>query len=446
MIEELYKKYYEELINWCHSMTGNLYTAEELVHEAFLRAMLHEDTLSTLKEQQSRSWLYRTVKNLYVDRLRHGKKEIISDEFSQLQIDSEELVRLEWEKLLETLPDLEGVIFSLRYLEGYNSKQIQEHTLLIVNGALNIHSGTKEILEKYEKIHVNGSVRCAESISGYLTKLSASNSVSIYPDDCMILNDTFIVDKYFPLRAKEDNKYYVKDKVIIQDKSVDMQKLVEKNVRFVTEQLIIPEEMVESCIELFDEKVNFVVIPAGMALHYGDAVLNEELLKKEGDSIYVYGNLKVPEDVKLDTLDEWISKLMVKETVVLMKNQEASFKKLNVDYQRLEFEWEGRIIENKPNISIDKILLENSSDQVLVRNIATVKIAQDVRLELILNYLRIQNCAQVLCNEEQKSVIVAISQNVAQIGEADGEELPGKNIGIQDLLFAKVINADSYIL
>ena len=262
----------------------------------------------------------------------------------------------------------------------------------------------------------------------------------------MILNDTFIVDKYFPLRAKEGNKYYVKDKVIIQDKSVDLQKLVEKNVRFVTEQLIIPEEMVESCIELFDEKVNFVVIPAGMALHYGDAVLNEELLKKEGDSIYVYGNLKVPEDVKLDTLDELISKLIVKDTVVLMKNQETSFKRLNVEYQRLEFEWEGRIIENKPNISIDKILLENSSDQVLVRNIATVKIAQDVTPELILNYLRIQNCAQVLCNEEQKSVIAAISQNVAQIGEADGEELPGKNIGIQDLLFAKVINADSYIL
>ena len=47
-----------------------------------------------------------------------------------------------------------------------DSMVVQEHTLLIVNGALNIHSGTKEILEKYEKIHVNGSVRCAESISG----------------------------------------------------------------------------------------------------------------------------------------------------------------------------------------------------------------------------------------------------------------------------------------
>ena len=56
-------------------------------------------------------------------------------------------------------------------------------------------------------------------------------------------------------------------------------------------------------------KSEFCSHPCRMALHYGDAVLNEELLKKEGDSIYVYGNLKVPEDVKLDTLDELISKL-----------------------------------------------------------------------------------------------------------------------------------------
>lgn len=327
-----------------------------------------------------------------------------------------------------------------------DSMAVQEHTLLIVNGALNIHSGTKEILEKYEKIHVNGSARCAESVSGYLTKLSSSNSVAIYPDNSMILNDTFIVDKYFPLRAKEGSKYYVKDKVIIQDKSVDLQKLAEKNIQFVTEQLIIPEEIVESCIELFDETVEFVVIPVGMTLHYGDAVLSEDLLKKEGGSIYVYGNLKVPGDLKLDTLEDLISKLIVKGTVVLMKNQETSFKRLNVDYQRLEFEWEGRTIENKPNISVDKILLENSPDQVLVRNIATVKIAQDVTPELLFNYLRIQNCAQVLCHEEQKSVIAAISQNIAQIGEADREETPGRNTRIQDLLFAKVINADTHIL
>ena len=327
-----------------------------------------------------------------------------------------------------------------------DSMAVWEHTLLIVNGDLNIHSGTKEILEKYEKIHVNGSVRCAESVSGYLTKLSSSNSVAIYPDDCMILNDTFIIDKYFPLRAKEGSKYYVKDKVIIQDKSIDLQKLAEKNIQFVTDQLIIPEEMVESCIELFDEKVEFVIIPAGMTLHYGDAVLSEDLLKKEGDSIYVYGNLTVPKDVRLDILDEMISKLIVTETVVLMRNQEVSFKKLNVDYQRLEFKWEGRTIENKPSIHVDKILLENSPDKVLVKNTATIKIAEDVMPELILNRLMIKNCARVLCNENQKSAVAAIAQNVAQIGESGGKEQMGMMSEFQELLSAKVINADSYIL
>ena len=81
MIEELYEKYYQELTGWCRSMTGSLHTAEELVHEAFLRAMLHENVLSTLQEHQRRSWLYRTIKNLYVDRIRHENKETIVEEF-----------------------------------------------------------------------------------------------------------------------------------------------------------------------------------------------------------------------------------------------------------------------------------------------------------------------------------------------------------------------------
>ncbi|MBO5353824.1 MAG: RNA polymerase sigma factor [Lachnospiraceae bacterium] len=126
MIEELYKKYHQELISWCHNMTGNLHTAEELVQEAFLRAMLHEEVLAVLQEQQCRSWLYRTIKNLYVDCIRHRSKETIVEEFPQRQKYPEEMSRLEWEQLLETLPDLEGVIFTLRYLEGYNSKQIGE--------------------------------------------------------------------------------------------------------------------------------------------------------------------------------------------------------------------------------------------------------------------------------------------------------------------------------
>ena len=89
------------------------------------------------------------------------------------------------------------------------STVVPEHTLLVVNGFLQVHPGTEDVLEKYEKISVNG-------------------SVIIYPDDCVILDRTFVMDKYFPLRAKEGSKYYVEKMVIIQDKSVDLAKLAQK--------------------------------------------------------------------------------------------------------------------------------------------------------------------------------------------------------------------------
>lgn len=126
MIEELYAKYHRELVKWCTGMTGSLQTAEELVQEAFLRAMLHEALLEQLDERQGRSWLYRTVKNLYIDRRRHTARENIMEEAPESQKEPEEITNIEWEMLLNSLPDMEGVLLTLRYVEGYNSKQIGE--------------------------------------------------------------------------------------------------------------------------------------------------------------------------------------------------------------------------------------------------------------------------------------------------------------------------------
>ena len=323
---------------------------------------------------------------------------------------------------------------------------VHEHTLLSVNGDLTIYPGTEESLQKYERIHVNGSVTCPKSLEGCLTKLSANGSVSVYPDDCVILDDTFIMDKYFPLRAREGRKYYVKDMVIVQDKSADMEKLVQKNVQFITRQLIVPEEMAEACVELFDEKAEFTVTPAGMTLHYGDAVLNEQLVEKDGDCIYVYGNLTIPDNANLRALSDSITKLTVKGNVTLKKNQAEDFKKLNAEYSELTFKWEGRLIENKISIKIDKTLLESSPDKVLVRSTAAAKIAPDITPELILDRLVIENCAKVSCSEEQESAVAAVSQNIAAIVKESSKELSEMSGGFDDLLSTKVINADSYIM
>ena len=126
MIEELYEKYHQELVKWCQGMTGSFQTAEELVQEAFLRAMYFEEVITTREESQRRSWLYRTVKNMYIDRIRHLSHETIAEILPEKQKEPEEMKEAEWKDLLDSLPDIEGMLFSMRYLEGYNSRQIGE--------------------------------------------------------------------------------------------------------------------------------------------------------------------------------------------------------------------------------------------------------------------------------------------------------------------------------
>ncbi|MDO4454049.1 MAG: sigma factor [Eubacteriales bacterium] len=56
MIEELYDRYYEELLIWCKSMTGGKEAlSEDLIQEVFLRAMKHERLLIELGERQQRN-------------------------------------------------------------------------------------------------------------------------------------------------------------------------------------------------------------------------------------------------------------------------------------------------------------------------------------------------------------------------------------------------------
>lgn len=123
-VEQLYEIYFQELVNWCETMVGSLQTAEELVQEAFFRALQNEEMLCTLKQSQARSWLYRTTKNLFIDQVRHRGKETIVEITPEPIQEQKEIQEFEWEEVLSSLPNEEGVLFTLRYVEGYNSKQI----------------------------------------------------------------------------------------------------------------------------------------------------------------------------------------------------------------------------------------------------------------------------------------------------------------------------------
>lgn len=126
MLEELFAQYHQELVRWCQTMTGEISAAQDIVQEAFLRAMLHADLLETLSPSQRRSWLYRTVKHLYIDGFRRRRFETTAQFLPEMAILPHAHSRIEWEELLSALPNIEGTLFYLRYLQGYTSQQLGE--------------------------------------------------------------------------------------------------------------------------------------------------------------------------------------------------------------------------------------------------------------------------------------------------------------------------------
>ena len=350
-------------------------------------------------------------------------------------------VTMNQESMIE-LP--EGMQAEIRTINGKyeitGNTDVKDYTLLIVNGPLLIHPDAQETLGKYYKIVVNGPLRCPKSIEENLGKISINGPVKIYPDDCIILDKEFHMDKYFPLRAKEGKRYYAENMVIIGDTTVDMEKLVAKNVEFVTNRLLVHESKVEECIPMFDENVEFVVVPDGMKIIYGKIVLDEKFVKKEGNKLFVYGFVEVSPECDMKVLGEILEKLIVKGDITLSREQEESFQRMDAEYDNIIYRFEGRVIVNKVNVSIDEKLLENSVNGIRIQNVAMVNIAEEVSQQLILEKLEIMNCAKVICSKEQKSAVAVISQNVAMIGEEEKES------SLIDLFTTKVINAESYIM
>lgn len=334
------------------------------------------------------------------------------------------------------------------------STMVSEHTILFVNGSLTIESGTEEVLQKYERIIVNGSVTCPDSLEGYLGKIAVNGSATTYPDGCVILKENFVMDKYFPLRAKENGKYYAKKKVVIQGEEVDVKKLVDKKVQFTTEVAVLPESKVEECACIFNEETEFVVVPEGMKLIADDVTLEEKLIRKEGNRLFVYGDVEVGEKADMDQIEEVLEKLIVKGTLSIRKKQMEVLERMDVEYDELEILDDRRTITNVLRAKIDRALLENCEEGVRVCNAAKVVLAKDVDCALILEKLRLVNCAKVSCSEEQESAVAAVATNVAQIGQQD-EEADGNGAGnilgnvfgmVKNLADTKIINADEYIM
>jgi len=125
-LEHIYGAFYRDLLAYCQAMTKSKPSAEDLVQETYLRAMNHWDDVEQLSRSQCRSWLYRTARNLYIDQLRKRSRETPEEDKLALVPFEEDLSRAAVLQLIGRLPNTERALFSMRYFEGYNARELGE--------------------------------------------------------------------------------------------------------------------------------------------------------------------------------------------------------------------------------------------------------------------------------------------------------------------------------
>lgn len=123
MIEQLYMDYYEQILRYLVSLSKNYALAEDITQETFLRAMANVNILEELETQKCRAWLYRTAKNIFIDKVRREKKEA---EVEEEGVFEEDFSIVMVEQLCNYLTDEEKAMFWLRYMEGYNATELGE--------------------------------------------------------------------------------------------------------------------------------------------------------------------------------------------------------------------------------------------------------------------------------------------------------------------------------
>lgn len=324
-------------------------------------------------------------------------------------------------------------------MELKTDQQPQRDAILIVNGTLDIAPGTEELLKKYLSIVVNGTVKYPKSLTPYLSRMIVNGMANGYPDDCIQLKRSAVIDVYFPLRAKENGRYYAERRVVLLDEKVDVNALVEKNVQFLTPELLTTEGMVKEIIPLLSDDTELIVVPDGCVFLNGDVRLDEALIHKSGTKLYVNGDLTLePESTP------WISELdylQVNGEVRLLPEQKEAFLALDAEYKKLKLR-KGRLLENKLEVHVDQALLAEAPNGICLRKCVEVTIDAAVTEEQIKDILELENCVEVVCTREQQGAVQLVSHNVTDIvvdGEKEQTEEKERSAGTW-------INADSYVL
>jgi RNA polymerase sigma-70 factor (ECF subfamily) len=127
-LADLYEEYEAILWRYAQSLGHDADRADDLVQETFIRAIGHLELLTLLKPYQRRAWLYRTLKNLFLDeqiarRRQATLVERLGQETSMAESPSPEFISA---NPMKFVPERYRELVEKRYILGMTSQEIAE--------------------------------------------------------------------------------------------------------------------------------------------------------------------------------------------------------------------------------------------------------------------------------------------------------------------------------
>ncbi|MBB5352505.1 RNA polymerase sigma-70 factor (ECF subfamily) [Haloferula luteola] len=159
-LREVFEAEEGPLLRFAWGMLGRREIAEDLVQEAFLRLHAHWDEVT-----HPRAWLFRSVRNLALNHLRHHRRESVTDVIPDEDATGdpkEQLSRLEAagaiRLLLAELGEDDRALLTLKYDEDLKYAQISERTGLSVgNVGYKLHHLLKGLAERLRRMGIESS-------------------------------------------------------------------------------------------------------------------------------------------------------------------------------------------------------------------------------------------------------------------------------------------------
>lgn len=126
MIEKIYRNYRISLYRFALYLTCDQQMSQDLVSDTFLAALKNRDLLATLPDQKLKSWLFRVLKNSFLDEKRK-KTALPLDQCPEPAVCPDLDKAIDCRNLLNSLNQEKKLLLTLKFLHEMSSTEISRH-------------------------------------------------------------------------------------------------------------------------------------------------------------------------------------------------------------------------------------------------------------------------------------------------------------------------------